>query len=208
MSGQPSEHLFPLLRTVRAQLAEWATPLLVLVTAMAGWHWHEHWQLDRFAIAQGEFWRIVSGHLAHQSFPHMLTNLSGVLVAAVMAPRWLNRWTGVILFLVLSLGVGLGIWFNNPEVGIYRGLSGTVHGWLMVCVAWSPFLGPWFKVLILAGIQLKVIWEDSGLYEYAQFSGYFTDAEVLTDAHWYGVLLALPVVLTFFVWRTLSDRTG
>lgn len=207
MAGQSTQHELSFPRRVSLGLAEWATPLLVALAALWGWYGYEYWQLDRFAVEQGAFWRVVSGHLAHQSFFHMLTNLTGVLVAAIMAPRWLNRWTGLLVFLALSLGVGLGIWFNNPEVGIYRGLSGTVHGWLMVCVAWSPFLGPWFKVMILAGIQLKVIWEDSGLYEYAQFSGYFSDAEVLTDAHWYGVLLALPIVLTYFVWRTLNDRT-
>lgn len=182
------------------------TPLVLAVLFLAGWVWADLWQLERAAVENGRWWLLVSGQFAHQTASHALSNFVAILVAAAVAPSWLNRWPGLVLVLGLALGVGLGVWLNNPEIAIYRGFSGVGHGWLMIAFAWSPLMSPWFKVLVLAAIQLKVIWEDSSFHEFAQFSGYFSDAAVLTDAHWYGVLLAVPVVIAFFVVRAYLDR--
>ena len=195
-------------QTTSHRLRAVATPLVLAVVFLAGWYWADHWQLDRAAVEDGRWWLLISGQFTHQTVSHGLSNFVAVLVAAAVAPIWLNRWPGLLLVLGLALGVGVGVWLNNPEIDIYRGFSGVGHGWLMIAFAWSPFMSPWFKVLVLAGIQLKVIWEDSTFHEFAQFSGYFSDAEVLTDAHWYGVLLAIPVVIAFFAVRTYRDRVS
>lgn len=204
MTSTSTATLLPVLR----RLGGVATPLLLAMVFLLGWYWADHWQLNRASVQDGHWWLLISGQFAHQTVAHGISNFVAILVAATVAPSWLNRWPGLLLVTGLALGVGLGVWLNNPEIDIYRGFSGVGHGWLMIAFAWSPYLSPWFKVLVLVVIQLKVIWEDSTVYEFAQFSGYFSDATVLTDAHWYGVLLAIPVVIAYFVVRTYRDRAS
>ena len=183
-----------------------AAPLVLAALFLAGGlHWAE-WQWQRDGIAAGQWWLLLSGHFAHATPAHGISNFAAVVIAALVAPVWLNRWPGLVIVLAMAAGVGLGIWWFNPDIAFYRGFSGVGHGWLMVAFAWSPYLSPWFRMLAIVVIQAKVVWEDSLVYQASQLNGYFADAEVLTDAHWYGVLLALPLVLAFFALRFYQDR--
>lgn len=191
-----------------SSLTDWLTPLMLALLFLAGGLFWDDWQWQRTAIAEGQWWRLLTGQFAHATWAHGVSNFAAVAIAALIAPRWLNGWPGMLLLFPLAAGVGLGIWWFNPDIAFYHGFSGIGHGWMMVAFAWSPYLSPWPKVLAVVIIQSKVVWEDSTMYQLAQFSGYFTDADVLTDAHWYGVLLALPVVLAYFVVRFYQDRAN
>lgn len=187
------------------------TPLTLAVLCLAGWVWSEAWQWNRVLMADAgglpeEYWRIVSSQFAHRTGSHLLGNLAAIGLVAWVAPAWLNRWTGLLVAAYLVGGVGLIAWFNHPEVVIYRGFSGVGHGWLIIAFAWTAFLGPWFRLLALAAVYGKVIWEGTELYVIAQSWGYFTDLHVLTEMHWYGVLLALPLAVAAFVARFMQDR--
>ncbi|MEX1058288.1 MAG: hypothetical protein WED11_11185, partial [Natronospirillum sp.] len=67
-------------------------------------------------------------------------------------------------------------------------------------------LGPWLRLLAMAAIYGKVIFEGTELYVIVQEWDYYADLNVLTDVHWYGVLLALPLAVAAFVVRFLRDR--
>lgn len=190
---------------------QYLTPLTLAALCLLGWVWSEAWQWNRLlmandAVLPNEYWRIVSSQFAHQSGSHLMGNLAAIGLVAWVAPPWLNRWTGLIVAAYLVAGVGLIAWFSQPDVVIYRGFSGVGHGWLLIAFAWTPFLGPWFRLLLLALIYSKVIWEGTELYVIAQSWGYFNDLHVLTDMHWYGVLLALPLAVAAFVARFMRDR--
>lgn len=192
-------------RKTNYRLTQGVTPLVLLILLVAGWWWADSWQYDRAALQAGEYWRWLSAHLAHGTPAHGLSNAVAVLLAALLAPLWMNRWPGLLLAAALMAGVSAGIWFNNDDIDIYRGFSGVGHGWLMVAFAWSPWLGVWPRFAIVVAILLKVVWEDSGMAMAAQFSGYFADAPVLIDAHWYGVLLAVPLALAAFFAQYLRE---
>lgn len=189
------------------------TPLTLALLCLAGWIWSESWQWNRVLMGTsegvpGEYWRIASSQFAHGSGTHLLGNLAAVALAAWVAPAWLNRWPGLLVAILLVLGVGLIAWFNHPDVVIYRGFSGVGHGWLIIAFAWTPYLGPWIRMLALGVIYAKVILEGTELYLIAQSWGYYVDLQVLTEVHWYGVLLAVPLALAGFVARFLQDRSG
>lgn len=181
------------------------TPVLLLLLCIPGWYWSEVWQFERAQMLQ-DYWRWLSAHLAHGTAEHGLSNAVAVVVAALVAPRWLNRWPGMLVAGVMMLGVSLGIWFNNPEIAIYRGFSGVGHGWLMLAFAWSPWFSPWVRMAVVVLIMLKVVWEESDFYLVAHWSGLFADAPVLTDAHWYGVLLAVPGVILAYLVLFVRER--
>ncbi|MCH8551377.1 MAG: rhomboid family intramembrane serine protease [Natronospirillum sp.] len=184
------------------------TPLVLLLLYVPGWYWSQWWQFDRQALGATapEWWRWWGAHLAHGTVEHAVSNALAIVVAALVAPRWMNRLPGLLLAAFLMAGVSLGIWLNNPDIDVYRGFSGVGHGWLMLAFAWSPWFSPWTRIAVVVGIMLKVVWEESDLFMIAQWSGYFADAPVLTDAHWYGVLLAVPGVILAYLAQFIRER--
>ena len=193
-------------------LARGVTPLTLALLCVAGWFWSEAWQFNRSLMTSegwlpAQWWRIVSSQFAHRSGSHLLGNLAAIALVAWVAPAWLNRQVGLALAIYLVVGVGVVTWFAQPDVVIYRGFSGVGHGWLLIGLAWTPYLGPWLRMLALTVLYGKVIWEGTDLYLVAQSWGYNADLSVLTDVHWYGVLLALPIGIAAFVVRFLQDRS-
>jgi rhomboid family GlyGly-CTERM serine protease len=82
-------------------------------------------ELDRAALADGEWWRLWTGHLVHGSAAHYVCNV-GALAALGFVLGGLGR------LLWLAPLVGLGLFFACSEVEWYYGLSAALHGWLIV----------------------------------------------------------------------------
>jgi len=78
---------------------------------------------DRTAIAAGEYWRLLTGHLAHWGSDHLTWDLAMFAVLGAMIER---RCRGCFLATVLvSAGaISAAIWFVQPQIAQYRGLSG------------------------------------------------------------------------------------
>lgn len=80
-------------------------------------------EYDRAAILSGQAHRLLTGHLVHWSFDHLLWDV--VMFAALGA--FLERHSRRLLTAVLAAsvaGISASLWFLAPEVLIYRGLSG------------------------------------------------------------------------------------
>lgn len=83
---------------------------------------------DRAAIADGQWWRLVTGHFVHLDAGHALLNTAGlvllwVLFAGLRTPRY---WLGVLLASLLA--IDLGFWWLQPQLAWYVGASGLLHG--------------------------------------------------------------------------------
>lgn len=112
----------------------WALPVVLaaaaLLIALTGDGGREVLSLYRPAIREGEFWRLVSGHLAHLGTSHLVLNLAGLaliwyLVSDHLAP---GNWLIVTAMSIAVIDVGL--WFFEPQLISYVGLSGVLHGLL------------------------------------------------------------------------------
>ena len=82
---------------------------------------------DRDLIAQGQWWRLWSGHLAHHSASHLWWNLVVFLPAA----GWLERLQPTLarFFLAVSpLIISGALWSLDPKLQFYAGLSGVTMG--------------------------------------------------------------------------------
>jgi rhomboid family GlyGly-CTERM serine protease len=82
---------------------------------------------DRVRIKDGQWWRLWSGHLAHHSTSHLLWNLAVFLPAAA----WLEhiRPTATRIFIVFApLFISGWLWFLDPNLQFYAGLSGVTIG--------------------------------------------------------------------------------
>lgn len=77
----------------------------------------------RDAIAQGECWRLFTGHIVHYSGTHLLNNFL-VLVPAALLIEVRSRRDLMRVLLVSMSAIGLAIWVFQPGISTYAGSSG------------------------------------------------------------------------------------
>ena len=112
---------------------------------------------NRAAIAQGQLWRIWTGHIVHFGWPHGLADGSLFVVigwALERSQRSFGHWSLLLLPAVVSISL---FWFD-PGMNIYGGLSGVNVGLLvfLACRGWQHNLLDWFwpAVLVIHVVEL------------------------------------------------------
>lgn len=91
-------------------------------------------QYDRLAIADGELWRSVTGHWTHWSFDHFLWDTIVFVALGAICEKFCRRGYLATL-LVASLVISAAIWHIDPEMELYRGLSGLCSSTFIFGVA-------------------------------------------------------------------------
>ena len=87
----------------------WLVPLGIslssLAIALGGDAGREVFRYQREAIADGEFWRLFSGHLAHLGISHLLLNIAGLLLIwLLVGHRFRNiQWIAIVLICVAGI---------------------------------------------------------------------------------------------------------
>jgi len=139
-------------------------------------------RFDRSALAAGEWWRALTGNLVHASGRHLLLNLAGLALVALLFPGEYSRGRWSLIALASALVIAVGLYWFSPEVAWYVGMSGVLHGLLAAgAIAWwrGRFRG---MAALLAGILVvKLVAEQS--FGPMGWSG---DLKVIVDAHLYG----------------------
>lgn len=80
-------------------------------------------EYQQAAIAEGQAWRLITGHFTHWNFDHLFWDLSAFVgLAFVCLKRSIART--LVCILGSSLAISVGLWFYQPEIITYRGLSG------------------------------------------------------------------------------------
>ena len=81
-------------------------------------------QFDRAAIAAGEWWRLLTGHLAHWSRDHLFWDLAVFAVLGAICERE-DRQRFALCGFLSAVAISVGIWLLLPDLTTYRGLSGV-----------------------------------------------------------------------------------
>ena len=153
---------------------------------------------SRDAIAAGELWRLITAHLVHLGAAHFALNAMGTVLAAALVGAQLRPLAWGWVWLACALSVSGGLWWLQPEIGWYVGMSGVLHG-LIVAGAVTG-LGDYrerlFAAAVLVAIAAKLGWEQwsGAMPGTAALAG----GSVITEAHLYGAvggLLAGSVIL-------------
>jgi len=122
-------------------MAQYFLPVLLtgiaVILAIAADTGREWFSLDREAIATGELWRLVSGHLVHLGLSHLLLNIAGLLLIWYLIGTAFSRSQWMLGLLIVIIAVDLGLWFLEPQLFRYVGLSGLLHGLLVAGIAGS-----------------------------------------------------------------------
>lgn len=85
-------------------------------------------EFSRSAITDGELWRLLTGNLMHSNGWHLLMNIGGLLLATLLVGHLFSKRHFIALAISNGLAVGVLIYWLNPEINYYVGLSGYLHG--------------------------------------------------------------------------------
>ena len=179
------ENMYTVLTSWIRQYGFWLLLFVVclLVQLLA---WNDTLRFDRALIEQGQWWLLITGHVAHLNWNHFWLNMGGLLIVAVFFRRYCTvpNWFSLLLF--SSLLISLALYVFNTELQRYVGMSGVLHG-LFIVGAWYEMRSyPKSGAVLLVLVIGKLIWE--------QFTGALPGSEAMTgghvvvDAHLYGAV--------------------
>ncbi len=154
---------------------------------------------DRADIVHGQIWRLFTGNFVHANLRHLAVDLAGLLLWTALAGYLETPRRYVILLLGTSLGVGLGLFFLDPRLGWYVGLSGVLHGLFAASAIALLSRKEWLGGLALgAALIFKILWEQHyGDWGSARWLG----VPVVVDAHLYGAVTGLGIALALLFFR-------
>lgn len=149
----------------------------------------------RQLIAQGEFWRLLSGHLLHTNGYHLLLNLAGLLMLLALHSRFYSIKNYAFLFIFCSLFTSIGIYYFDPMLSKYVGLSGVLHGVFVFGALMDINAKDKTGYLLLLGILIKISHEQ--LYGASTDVSNLIAADVAINAHLWGALGGLVFSLIY-----------
>lgn len=146
---------------------------------------------DREEILAGQVWRILTAHLVHLGWSHLLLNLIGLVFIWALFGQALSTRGWVGTFVVCALGVSLGLLAFNPRLGWYVGLSGILHGLFAAGAIAERHIHRRTYLIMLGLLLSKLMWEQfhGPLPGTASTAG----GNVIVDAHLYGAITGLVV---------------
>jgi membrane associated rhomboid family serine protease len=84
-------------------------------------------QLDKVALAQGEYWRLFSVTLVHAGFLHLFLNMYALyLVGPIVEGVWGSRWFLAFYLLAAATASTASFLFSDARFGV--GASGAIFG--------------------------------------------------------------------------------
>lgn len=154
--------------------------------------WQKSLWYDRRAVAAGEYWRILTGNLVHLGWTHLALNVGALLIGTwVFYPaRTPIAWA--IAQVVCAVTSSLGLYFFSPGIAWCVGMSGALHGLLMIGAI------DWIRQGDRVGWVLLAIW--TGKLAWEQVNGAMplstetVGSAVVTDAHLWGAIGGLLYV--------------
>ena len=177
--------------TARAQtLHRWAPVLvataLILALGLGGDPIREWGRFEREALGDGELWRLITAHLVHLGWGHLWLNLIALLLMAALFDDAMPAGDWILGGALGAGAIDLGLSLFHAEIEWYVGLSGVLHGLMVVGAVGLLRSAAPIGYLLLAGVLCKLLWE--------QFAGPLPFSEstsggpVVVEAHLYGAL--------------------
>lgn len=155
--------------------------------------WNHSLQFDRSLIADGQWYRLVTANFVHLNTMHLVMNLLGLGLVMMFFASHLKWFNWLLLIVLSSFAVTGGIYWLNPEIWRYVGLSGVLHALFISGAVIEIKRFPISGWLLLAVLILKLGWE--------QINGAMPGSEsmingrVVVDSHLYGAVAGLVFIL-------------
>jgi rhomboid family GlyGly-CTERM serine protease len=152
---------------------------------------------DRNAIANGEWWRIWTGHLVHFGWPHFVAD-AGLFIILGRLLEWQNPWLCRFSLVAMPAVIAGVLYRFDPAMTRYAGLSAVNLGFLVFLAlkGWQRNWVDWFWPSVLAIYLAEIVLEATIGHGHGGGMIQFDDASVrvATVAHIpgaiFGALLA------------------
>jgi rhomboid family GlyGly-CTERM serine protease len=145
---------------------------------------------QRAALADGQWWRLLTAHFVHLDFEHAALNSMGLILMWALFARDYPPLRWLAIYLGAALTVSAGLWFFNPGLEWYVGASGALHGAMSAGTLAHLRRGDLDGWILAAFVVAKL--------GYEQFSGALPFAgspDTVVDAHLYGAIGGVVLAL-------------
>lgn len=160
-------------------------------------------EFNRTLMAEGQWWRLFTGHWVHYGFYHLAMNVSAFLLCGYILLRHLPLSHYALLLGVCLLGVGWALYWLSPQLHYYAGLSGVLHGLLTAGIILSCQRAPWLSGAVLVLLAGKLVQEQSAHFD---ANHPLLLAPVAVNAHCYGAVIGAVFGLAELARRRLLRR--
>lgn len=150
----------------------------------------------RDEIAQGDYWRLLTGNLLHTNAWHLAMNLAGLWVIALLHQNHYKQMHFSVIFILCCIAQGLGLYFFFPSLIGYVGLSGMLHGLFTYGALKDITIGLKSGYLLLLGVIIKVSYER--VYGAGEQVTEMIGARVATEAHLVGVISGMLIFISIY----------
>jgi rhomboid family GlyGly-CTERM serine protease len=171
----------------------WQVPLWLAVfsafAALGGSGAQLQLRYERTGIAEGELWRLVTGHFTHLGMTHLILNIAGLAVVWLLVGSGYSLLNWIFVIAASLAVIDLCFWFLDPGLSWYVGMSGLLHALLVAGIV-SRFRDAAGESLALAAIiAVKIAWEQlAGPLPGSELSA---GGPVVVNAHLYGVVAGI-----------------
>ena len=151
---------------------------------------------DRAALAAGQWWRLLSGHVIHLGYEHAILDAAGLVLMWALFARDYSARAWILIIGSSLLAVDAGLWLLSSTVQWYVGSSGVLHG-VLAAGTCAHLRRREPDRWVLAGLLLaKLVYEQSRGALPLTAGG-----SVIVDAHLYGAAGGALAALLLRTWR-------
>jgi len=113
----------------------------------------------RDAIVEGEYWRILTGHLVHSNGWHLLLNLASIIMIGLLFSQHLSKVIWIVVFVLSGLIISGCYYWIAPEFSYYVGLSAILYAVIIVGALLDIKEQPLIAIVVLLVVTARVIFQ-------------------------------------------------
>jgi rhomboid family GlyGly-CTERM serine protease len=159
---------------------------------------------DGTLVAQGEYWRLVTGHVVHLGWGHLWPNLTALLLIGALFEDLFDARTWWLLAAAAAGSIDLGLLLLRPDVDWYVGLSGVLHGFVAAGALTAWFRGQTLGWVLGVGLAAKLLWEQT--VGPVPLTAAAVGGPVVVASHLFGTAGGLAAVAAMHVVRMFRRR--